>query len=425
MGAVELGRRWLVRFGCVLMVMAVAYVVYNIDDRTVQKARHALQPHLDLHEPPEPRIFGPLNMLVRSNSTAENRAAPTTSKKWKDFTQTSMVDESVTPGATKIVSPGLRLQLNSSEAVSVPRVELTPPPLVANLTTLKAGDLGDLRTFVLFVGFARSGHSIVGSLLDAHPDIIIAHECSALSYMNKLTGSTESFLSLFNRLYRNSHRNAMSGLRSKEKAKKGYTLSMSGSDISWQGRVRRLKVIGDKSGAMTAQQHHEDRSKCVRLARMLNHTFGIPIKVIRVLRNPYDIIATTVVINARGEESLGKIRNSSEPVKYDYRRWLDTQIHLFSSLIYKVDKFVKECPLTVRTIHLADLVDQPHTVMGKLCETLGVECSPEYLGSCEGKVFKSLSKTRYLLNWLPEQIESVARLIGKYPEYSRYSYDRD
>lgn len=37
-------------------------------------------------------------------------------------------------------------------------------------------DFASVRTFVLFVGYPRSGHSLIGSIMDAHPNIIIAHE---------------------------------------------------------------------------------------------------------------------------------------------------------------------------------------------------------------------------------------------------------
>jgi hypothetical protein len=32
----------------------------------------------------------------------------------------------------------------------------------------------------LFVGYSRSGHSLVGALLDAHPEIPVAYEANAL-----------------------------------------------------------------------------------------------------------------------------------------------------------------------------------------------------------------------------------------------------
>ncbi|KXJ24016.1 hypothetical protein AC249_AIPGENE25568 [Exaiptasia diaphana] len=34
----------------------------------------------------------------------------------------------------------------------------------------------NVETFVMFIGYPRSSHSLVGSLLDAHPEIIIPHE---------------------------------------------------------------------------------------------------------------------------------------------------------------------------------------------------------------------------------------------------------
>jgi len=40
-----------------------------------------------------------------------------------------------------------------------------------------------VRTYVMFVGYPRSGHSLIGSLLDAHPNVVIAHEMDALQFV--------------------------------------------------------------------------------------------------------------------------------------------------------------------------------------------------------------------------------------------------
>ena len=43
----------------------------------------------------------------------------------------------------------------------------------------------DLQTFLLFFGYQRSGSSMVGSLIDAHPDAAIANELDAIkAYQN-------------------------------------------------------------------------------------------------------------------------------------------------------------------------------------------------------------------------------------------------
>jgi len=46
---------------------------------------------------------------------------------------------------------------------------------------MEEADFSKLRNFVLFVGYPRSGHSLVGSLIDAHPHAIIAHEVKTLA----------------------------------------------------------------------------------------------------------------------------------------------------------------------------------------------------------------------------------------------------
>ena len=43
--------------------------------------------------------------------------------------------------------------------------------------------LKDVQRFCFFIGYARSGHSLVGSLLNAHPRMVIAHELDALRYV--------------------------------------------------------------------------------------------------------------------------------------------------------------------------------------------------------------------------------------------------
>jgi hypothetical protein len=43
--------------------------------------------------------------------------------------------------------------------------------------------LRDVRTYLLFIGHGRSGHSIVGSLLDAHPEAIVSDELDAAHYV--------------------------------------------------------------------------------------------------------------------------------------------------------------------------------------------------------------------------------------------------
>lgn len=42
----------------------------------------------------------------------------------------------------------------------------------------------DIETFVMFIGYPRSSHSLVGSILDAHPEIIISNEYHIIQRWN-------------------------------------------------------------------------------------------------------------------------------------------------------------------------------------------------------------------------------------------------
>ncbi len=38
----------------------------------------------------------------------------------------------------------------------------------------------DLERFWSFIGYPRSGHSLIGSLINAHPDVVVCHELDTL-----------------------------------------------------------------------------------------------------------------------------------------------------------------------------------------------------------------------------------------------------
>src|SRR5688500_1833524 len=43
----------------------------------------------------------------------------------------------------------------------------------------------DVSAYCMFIGYSRSGHSLFGALLSAHPEIVIAHELHALFYIER------------------------------------------------------------------------------------------------------------------------------------------------------------------------------------------------------------------------------------------------
>jgi len=47
-----------------------------------------------------------------------------------------------------------------------------------------------VETFVMFIGYPRSSHSLVGAMLDAHPEIIIPHEYDVIQNWGKYNQSS-------------------------------------------------------------------------------------------------------------------------------------------------------------------------------------------------------------------------------------------
>jgi hypothetical protein len=57
----------------------------------------------------------------------------------------------------------------------------------------------EVHTLLLFIGYPRSGHSLVGSLLNAHPNVVVAHELHALWYLDRGFSRDELFSLIWKR----------------------------------------------------------------------------------------------------------------------------------------------------------------------------------------------------------------------------------
>ncbi len=76
-----------------------------------------------------------------------------------------------------------------------------------------------VEKFVFFVGYARSGHSIIGALMDAHPHVVMAHEFFLFSNFPVLNMAPKSEWknNLFQILNRKSAKIATKGEQSSRK----------------------------------------------------------------------------------------------------------------------------------------------------------------------------------------------------------------
>ena len=101
----------------------------------------------------------------------------------------------------------------------------------------------------MFIGYQRSSHSLVGAILDAHPEIIIPHEYDLMSKVGRYQSPEDKRdnlkrYALFAALHRLSMQQAKFGIRASpnntNKGPNAYTYHVPGL---WQGRYQnRIKV---------------------------------------------------------------------------------------------------------------------------------------------------------------------------------------
>ncbi len=328
-----------------------------------------------------------------------------------------------------------------------------------------------IKKFVMFIGYPRSGHSIVGSLMDAHPHMVIANEFLLLrnwkyfSDRQKESGEANPFYQhksyLFNILYRRSYWDTTDGFRSEQRTEKNYTLIMGPS--LWQGRFDKyISIIGDKSGGVTSATYLTSKSTFSRYFEELKTTVKLPIIGVHVVRNPYDQISTCALyddyanlpdrIKVALQDSTKKaLKRQSKLVTVSKYKAAMTALQAkrdnrtFAAARYSNEKILQNCiyklaagasavtkmtgligPSNVIEVHNADLVSDPKVAIGKLCSSLEVECVPDYLQACANKVFKSVSRTRDMLLWSPKMIAKVEEeVIQTYPFFNRSSFESD
>ncbi len=244
----------------------------------------------------------------------------------------------------------------------------------------------NLESFVMFIGYPRSGHSIIGSLLNAHPNIVIGHRLRVLRYVGfgfnrqQLCGMVLLADERFARLGR--------------VGSKRYNYSVPGQ---WQGRYRDLRVIGDSNVTNNYLRRRPE------LLPRLREVMGLPVRLVHVVRNPYDNISTM------------SIRN---------RLTLQEAADRYFSLC--------EGAATIQAASAAgdwfdlrheDLLDDPTILLDRLCTFVGVPAHQGYLDACAGVLYRSPHQSRREVDWSPEMIQQVQDRLQPFAFLHGYSFE--
>lgn len=259
-------------------------------------------------------------------------------------------------------------------------------------SVLNGGDYGNLAVFCAFIGPTKSGATLVGSLLDAHPEAIFADEVDALRYVD----------AGFNRhqiadiLVRRSRRQAMIG-RVTARRLSAYDFEIPGQ---WQGRYQTLRVMGDSKAGMSTRRLGANPELLERIERVMN---GAQTRYIMVIRNPFDPITA---MRIRGRRSTANA----------VQRYFENCAHL-KTLRQAID------PGRLFLVRYEEFVARPQTMLADLCHFLGLQADQDYLGACAAIIYDKPERMRDQLDWPAEDRRAVLRQSAGYEFLAEYTFE--
>ncbi|UGS38813.1 sulfotransferase [Capillimicrobium parvum] len=251
----------------------------------------------------------------------------------------------------------------------------------------------DVELFCLFMGYTRSGHSLVGTVLDAHPEAVIAHEGKifASEEGKSITGGLRAVdrRRLFTYLVDRSARQAREGHRGYRRDQSAPTNLIPGGS---HGTYTTLRVLGTKRGQEPPIAW--DRNPLV--FDQLEELAQAKVRMIHVYRNPWDNIA-----------SMGRFHGDRAIVKYFRRAEI-------------IKRFREQEVLPMYDLALEDLVADPAKEVRGLLEFLDLPVTDEFLAACADNIDRRVSASRKEREWTRQDVEMVVRRMAMIPWLERY-----
>ena len=244
----------------------------------------------------------------------------------------------------------------------------------------------------LFIGHPRSGSTLIGALLDAHPEIAIATELDALRFVELGTSRRHLYDAMLKKADDFVHR--------LDYRWEGYRFEVPNQ---FQGRTTTLRVIGDKRAGTTARRLRDQPELLTKLQDLV----GDPVKIIQVVRNPFDNITTRW---RRGRFEM--MKKPLSPVIEEY-------FSFFESAMRVRDRIGEE---HFFTIYHEDVIADASKEIAKMCRFVGVDADEDYLNDCANLIKPSAHQARFGISWPDKDIKAVERYIERFPSLGRYRF---
>jgi hypothetical protein len=261
--------------------------------------------------------------------------------------------------------------------------------------TVRRREFRFIHTFLFFIGYQRSGHSFIGSLIDAHPNACMGMEVDALHLVELGYGRDQLYYCLV--------RNSEIFHKILKNEWTGYSYAVPGQ---YQGSYKKLFLIGDKKGGKSTLRLAEDLSLYDQLIKRVK----CKVKILHVVRHPLDNISTMVLRN---------LDDLNSDLHHEIRKRME--IYFQKASINK--SLLESGIMDVMTVYHEAFIQDPYKELSGILDFIGLPREENYLRACESRVYKIPHMSRNELKWPDELIDEVKQRMTHYPFLKKYLDD--
>ena len=151
------------------------------------------------------------------------------------------------------------------------------PPQVIEKSALPQSVIDGVKYFAIFLGFGRGGTTLVGALLDGHPNIVLGTDYQLFIKWPKWRRNHHKIVYLYTALYQYSIHYANYFRNNKGK---GYSFELHGG---FNGRYNNsISVIGEKEAGSATVLYMSEHQEWIQTLKELQNTVKVPIKAVQV-----------------------------------------------------------------------------------------------------------------------------------------------
>lgn len=245
------------------------------------------------------------------------------------------------------------------------------------------GKFDHLNCFLLIVGNARSGSTLLGAAIDAHPSAMISNESSGSWGVWKQMPREKILINIYKNASKMAETSRPSG---------GYHYQMGSSPVT---KIA-LRVAGNKTWNPSVLLMHGNGKILPDLEKRL----GLPVKIIETIRNPFDVIASMHL-------------RSGLPIR-DRIRWFFLHCEATAALSERLP------PEKFTVCHHADLLADPEAELKRLCGFLDLPACESHVAAVKKILLPQPRKTSAGIDWNSADVAEIKRRMVFFETLTRY-----